>query len=226
MKDKQFPGKMDRTSERKYKTTYPMEHGKKLKHVKMFENFESGVNENNAPIDAVFYKWGKYSGEEKVTMQEIKQMVQLSDELDGFELRDEDADLVFYALDRDIDDTNVEDEGYGVKRAYGIKPLDEKGLWTNVHAKRKRGEKPAKPGDDDYPDAKAWKDAQNESLSSLPDGRLWAMFQSLKDQYESNRPMSDAEEKKMWELQGEIWSRRGGKFGLGTKVDTSKRTIK
>ena len=32
------------------------------------------------------------------------------------------------------------------------KSLDEKkGLWDNIHAKRKRGEKPAKPGDKDYP---------------------------------------------------------------------------
>jgi hypothetical protein len=27
----------------------------------------------------------------------------------------------------------------------------KKGLWDNIHAKRKRGEKPAKPGDEDYP---------------------------------------------------------------------------
>ena len=31
-------------------------------------------------------------------------------------------------------------------------PLDEKkGLWDNIHAKRERGEKPAKPGDKNYP---------------------------------------------------------------------------
>ena len=29
---------------------------------------------------------------------------------------------------------------------------NEKGLWDNIHAKRKRGEKPAKKGDEDYPD--------------------------------------------------------------------------
>ena len=33
--------------------------------------------------------------------------------------------------------------------------MDEKknlpGLWANIHAKRKRGEPPAKPGDKDYP---------------------------------------------------------------------------
>ena len=28
---------------------------------------------------------------------------------------------------------------------------EKKGLWDNIHAKRKRGEKPAKKGDKDYP---------------------------------------------------------------------------
>jgi hypothetical protein len=36
----------------------------------------------------------------------------------------------------------------------------KKGLWDNVWAKRKRGKKPAKPGDKGYPDEKAWKAAQ------------------------------------------------------------------
>jgi hypothetical protein len=30
------------------------------------------------------------------------------------------------------------------------------GLWANIHAKRKRGEQPAKPGDKGYPDPKQW----------------------------------------------------------------------
>jgi hypothetical protein len=30
------------------------------------------------------------------------------------------------------------------------------GLWANIHAKRERGEKPAKPGDKGYPDQKQW----------------------------------------------------------------------
>jgi hypothetical protein len=46
-----------------------------------------------------------------------------------------------------------------------LKEKKKKGLWDNVHAKRKRGEKPAKKGDDDYPDEKAWKDAQ-ESVTN------------------------------------------------------------
>ena len=48
--------------------------------------------------------------------------------------------------------------------------VNEKGLWDNMWAKRKRGEKPAKPGDEDYPKKDAWKQAQeseevNESLT-------------------------------------------------------------
>ena len=39
---------------------------------------------------------------------------------------------------------------------------EKKGLWDNVHAKRKRGEKPAKKGDEDYPDEKSWKSAQED----------------------------------------------------------------
>jgi hypothetical protein len=31
-----------------------------------------------------------------------------------------------------------------------------KGLWANIHAKKKRGEEPAKPGDENYPDKKQW----------------------------------------------------------------------
>ena len=38
----------------------------------------------------------------------------------------------------------------------------KKGLWDNVWAKRKRGEKPAKPDDDDYPDEASWKAAQEK----------------------------------------------------------------
>lgn len=37
--------------------------------------------------------------------------------------------------------------------------IDE-GLWDNIHAKRKRGEAPAKPGDEDYPKKDAWEKAQ------------------------------------------------------------------
>jgi hypothetical protein len=37
------------------------------------------------------------------------------------------------------------------------------GLWANIHAKKERGEAPAKPGSKDYPTAKNWKKVTNES---------------------------------------------------------------
>ena len=37
---------------------------------------------------------------------------------------------------------------------------ENKGLWANIRAKKKRGEAPAKPGDKDYPKKDAWKNAQ------------------------------------------------------------------
>jgi len=40
--------------------------------------------------------------------------------------------------------------------------MEEKSLWDNIRAKRRRGEKPAKPGDEGYPDAKSWKAAQRK----------------------------------------------------------------
>ena len=46
-----------------------------------------------------------------------------------------------------------------------LREAEKKGLWANVHAKRKRGEKPAKPGNKDYPDEKSWKSAQENDQS-------------------------------------------------------------
>ena len=48
----------------------------------------------------------------------------------------------------------VTDIGPGGKEYVRKNEIDEgkKGLWDNIHAKRKRGEKPAKKGDKDYPE--------------------------------------------------------------------------
>jgi hypothetical protein len=46
----------------------------------------------------------------------------------------------------------------------------KKGLWDNIHAKRKRGEKPAKPGDKDYPKTLNVEDAEGleEGKKKMP----------------------------------------------------------
>jgi hypothetical protein len=39
---------------------------------------------------------------------------------------------------------------------------EKRGLWDNVWAKRKKGKRPAKPGDENYPEEEAWKAAQEK----------------------------------------------------------------
>lgn len=53
-----------------------------------------------------------------------------------------------------------------------------KGLWANIHAKRERGEAPAKPGQEDYPDAKNWKKVTEESEKEAA-GRCWKGYEPV-----------------------------------------------
>ena len=65
----------------------------------------------------------------------------------------------------------------------------KKGLWDNIHAKRKRGEKPAKPGDKDYPktlnvEGAAW----TKKAGKNPEGGL---NEKGRKSYERDNPGSD-----------------------------------
>ena len=77
-------------------------------------------------------------------------------------------------------DNNAQEQAYingFVKRAaeYGLdysealnllKSAEKPGLWANIRAKRARGEKPAKPGDEDYPDKKQWSKLTKDAAES------------------------------------------------------------
>jgi hypothetical protein len=39
----------------------------------------------------------------------------------------------------------------------------KRGLWDNIHAKRERGERPARPGEKAYPDAKQWRAVRGQA---------------------------------------------------------------
>ena len=52
----------------------------------------------------------------------------------------------------------------------------KRGLYANIHAKRKRGESPAKPGDEDYPAKDAFKKSARtakEELELTTEGAAW-----------------------------------------------------
>jgi len=54
-----------------------------------------------------------------------------------------------------------------VKKLQGLlkNAAERPGLLANIHAKRKRGEKAAKPGDKDYPDSKQWNKLSKEAMT-------------------------------------------------------------
>lgn len=56
------------------------------------------------------------------------------------------------------------------------KEASKPGLWANIHAKRKRGEPAAKPGDADYPDSKNWKKVTEESDK---EARCWKGYEPV-----------------------------------------------
>lgn len=51
--------------------------------------------------------------------------------------------------------------------------LESSGLWANIHAKRKRGERPAKPGDKNYHSKEAIKSAQQEEADLEEGSESW-----------------------------------------------------
>ena len=58
-----------------------------------------------------------------------------------------------HGIEKGVDVTTLEvlEEGmHGEHVEYAVE--GKEGLWANIHAKRKRGEKPAKKGDKDYPE--------------------------------------------------------------------------
>ena len=57
---------------------------------------------------------------------------------------------------------------------------EKKGLWDNIHAKRKRGESPAKPGDKGYPAKDAFKKAA-ESVEHVTEKKLDPVGKEDKD---------------------------------------------
>jgi len=93
----------------------------------------------------------------------LNRISELSDEIN--DLIDESDDLPSWIQDKiTIANHNMD----AILGYFKSQELDEesKGLWANIHAKRKRGESPAKKGEKDYPDKKSWdKASKSESLS-------------------------------------------------------------
>lgn len=100
--------------------SYPMDmRGREVKIIKVVafkkEKYKTGGGVGGTKIKVSFYKYGEYQGDEEIDHDDLPTTELGSDDLDGFNIRDEDANKHFYAEDIDIDS---DDDGTSVKRAY------------------------------------------------------------------------------------------------------------
>jgi len=65
------------------------------------------------------------------------------------------------------------------------------GLWANINAKKKRGEKPAERGDEDYPDKKSWDNLTNSNTSKesiVKNDKMMVEENPVKEMYKEEVP--------------------------------------
>jgi hypothetical protein len=86
-------------------------------------NFDGGGSTET--IKVCRYHFGEYSEEQTITKSELADMIVLGDELDGFNVREEDEGKEFFASENDIDG---DDDGYAVSDSYAVSTEDTKGL--------------------------------------------------------------------------------------------------
>jgi len=95
---------------------------------------------------------------------------------------------------------------------------EKNGLWANIHAKRERGEAPAKVGDEDYPDKKAWSKA-SKSESELSEEE----YDEACDILERSSFMSENENYKFFESEAPVENLTEAEY-QGRKVQLGKIT--
>jgi hypothetical protein len=91
---------------------------------KMGNKRKANGGEAGEQITVSFYKWGQFHEEEEMDLTDLPETMLSEDQLLGFDIRPEDVDKNFYALDRDIDE---DDDGVSVKRAYAYAGVKAKG---------------------------------------------------------------------------------------------------
>jgi hypothetical protein len=79
-----------------------------------------------------------------------------------------------------------------MKIIFEKKKKKKKGLWANIHAKRERGESPAKPGEEGYPDKKQWKKLTKEEIEQVVSEEIENIFEA-EDQVAEEDPKKKAD---------------------------------
>jgi len=77
-----------------------------------------------------------------------------------------------------------------------IKRLDEgkkKGLWANIHAKRKRGEKPAKPGEKGYPETLDIEEGLKQARKNVGAKKCWTGYKAKGTKIKNGEEVPDCQ---------------------------------
>lgn len=72
-------------------------------------------------ITVGYYNWGEFEYTEEIDESQLKEMIPLDNELNGFSIREEDETKTFFAHEDDIDSCSL---GTSVKHAYAVKQED------------------------------------------------------------------------------------------------------
>lgn len=95
-------------------------------------------------------------------------------------------------------------------RNFGQNSLNEnsKGLWANIHAKKERGEKPAKPNDEDYPDKKQWDKLTKEEVETTDESQNYMFWQNLETIHRATGELLSMDKSKIDEIlaNGHAWA--------------------
>ena len=94
----------------------------------------------------------------------------------------------------------------------------KKGLWDNIHAKRKRGEKPAKKGDKDYPDTLDIGEGMKQARKNVGADKCWDGYKAKGTKKKDGKDVPNCvkEGKKTFaEFNESAWQRKEGKNKAG-----------
>jgi hypothetical protein len=94
----------------------------------------------------------------------------------------------------------------------------KKGLWDNIHAKRKRGEKPAKKGDKDYPETLDIGEGMKTARDNVGADKCWDGYKAKGTKKKNGKEVPNCvkEGKKTFaEFNESAWQRKEGKNKAG-----------
>ena len=90
----------------------------------------------------------------------------------------------------------------------------KKGLWDNIHAKRKRGEKPAKPGDKDYPKTLDVDEGLKQARKNVGADTCWDGYKAKGTKKKGGKEVPNCV-KEDGVNEGAAWTKKSGKSASG-----------